>query len=451
MGGGRRMSRRDFLARSGRAAGAGAVLGLAPTPFRRRLPPAAAAGPLFGWAEVRAQFDLDPTYLHFSTFRFASHPRPVRDAIERHRRGLDRNTQLYLEDREGPLNHAVLAGAAAYLGATSVDIALTDSTTMGLGILYGGIGVRSDQEIVATEHDFYPTHEAIRERSQRTGIPWRKILLYDDIFTVTAAEIVQAVGDGVASNTRVLAVTWVHSSTGLKIPIRQIADAVAEINVGRDPADQILLCVDGVHGVAADASNVGDLRCDFLAFGSHKWVFGPRGTGVLWGNPNRWPAALPTIPTFDGRSLSDWIQGRDPTDVPPAAMMTPGGFHSFEHRWALADAFDFQMRIGRQRVADRVTELATRLKQGLATIPSVTLYTPMDAGLSAGIVCFDVAGYTAAEVVDALLNDYRIIASTTPYAASYARLGPSIVNSPDEVDQAIAAVGALAKRRSRRR
>ena len=42
--------------------------------------------------------------------------------------------------------------------------------------------------------------------------------------------------------------------------------------------------------------------------------------------------------------------------------MTPGGFHSFEHRWALAEAFAFHRAIGKRRVADRTRELATDLK-----------------------------------------------------------------------------------------
>lgn len=44
-----------------------------------------------------------------------------------------------------------------------------------------------------------------------------------------------------------LARTWVHSGTGLKLPLPRIAAAVANINAGRDEAHHILICVDGVH------------------------------------------------------------------------------------------------------------------------------------------------------------------------------------------------------------
>lgn len=43
------------------------------------------------WKALRQQFDLDPQYLHFANFLLTSHPRPVREAIERLRVRFDRN------------------------------------------------------------------------------------------------------------------------------------------------------------------------------------------------------------------------------------------------------------------------------------------------------------------------------------------------------------------------
>lgn len=51
-----------------------------------------------------------------------------------------------------------------------------------------------------------------------------------------------------------------------------------------------------------------------------------------------------------------------------------------------------------------------------------------------------IAGMTP---VDRLLSDFRIIASVTPYAFQLPRIGTSIVNTPAEVDQAVAAIASL--------
>jgi hypothetical protein len=41
------------------------------------------------WRAVRDQFELRRDRIHMAGFLLASHPRPVRDAIETHRQGLD--------------------------------------------------------------------------------------------------------------------------------------------------------------------------------------------------------------------------------------------------------------------------------------------------------------------------------------------------------------------------
>jgi selenocysteine lyase/cysteine desulfurase len=150
----------------------------------------------------------------------------------------------------------------------------------------------------------------------------------------------------------------------------------------------------------------------------------------------------PTIPTFDGRAFQPWMEARPP-DLPRAAAMTPGGFHTFEHRWALAEAFDFRRRIGRTRAATRTHALAQRLKNGLAELKGIRLVTPQNSNLSAGIVCFEVEGRDPFDVVERLYARHRIVASVTPYAARYVRLGPSILNTPDEVDRVIRSIRSL--------
>jgi selenocysteine lyase/cysteine desulfurase len=130
--------------------------------------------------------------------------------------------------------------------------------------------------------------------------------------------------------------------------------------------------------------------------------------------------------------------------MPAAAFMSPGGFHSFEHRWALPAAFAFHEQIGFQRVASRIRDLNTRCKDQLAKVRGVKVATPMSDDLSAGIICFSVDGQPPEAVVKALAAN-RIIASITPpfYEAPYARLAPSLLTDEADVDRAVAAVAAI--------
>jgi selenocysteine lyase/cysteine desulfurase len=432
------VDRRTFLVRTGLLLGTGLLADALPS-----LTPAAAAPRLDTWEAVRKQFLLSRRFIHMTGFLLASHPAPVREAIDRHRRGLDENPAHYWMDNEERFEADVLRAAAEYLGVNPTDIALTDSTTMGLGLLYGGLALRPGQEVLTTTHDHYSTQISLQLRAERTGASVRTIPLYRDLKAVTKGEIVETLTQNLRPSTRYVAVTWVHSSTGLKLPIREMAEALKRVNASREEADRVLLCVDGVHGLGVENVTMEDLGCDFFVAGTHKWLFGPRGTGLVWGRPAAWPAANATIPTFNMDAYRIWMQEPPKEEVSQAAIMTPGGFHSFEHRWALSEAFRFHLAVGKARIAERIHALNRQLKEELVKIKGVTLHTPLADDLSAGIVCFEIAGWTPDKAVQAL-REKRIIASETPYATKYIRLAPSLLTSPEEVEKTLAEVGRLA-------
>jgi isopenicillin-N epimerase len=436
------MDRRNFLIRTGLLLSTGILAGTSPEP--RALADLTAPVGLDNWDTIRAQFNLTRERIHMAGFLLASHPKPVREAIETHRRGLDENPADYLHENSERLESAVLHAAADYFSVQPTDMALTDSTTMGLGLLYGGLTLRADQEILTTTHDHYSTAMSLQLRAARTGAAFRQIPLYQKLAAVSQEEIVETLVKALRPQTRIVAVTWVHSSTGLKLPIRLMADALAKVNANRGEGDRVLLCVDGVHGLGVEDVRMEDLGCDFFIAGCHKWLFGPRGTGLVWGHPRAWPAANAIIPSFDGETYQGWMNGIPPKDAALGAVMTPGGFHSFEHRWALGEAFKFHQAIGKARIATRIHALNQQLKEGLAEMGHITLHTPRANELSAGIVCFEVQGLHPGEVVTRL-HERGIIASVTPYATRYARLAPSLLTSPEEVNKTLREIGNLAR------
>ena len=400
------------------------------------------------WSAIRDQFLLSRDHIHLALMLLASHPRPVREAIERHRRALDENPVDQVEKNFGPLDDQVRAAAARYVGGTAGEVALTDSTTMSLAVLYGGLALRPGQEILVSTHDHYATYENLRLAALRAGgraakpPVIRKVALYDQPAAATESDIEKRLLAAVGPRTRVVALTWVHSSTGVKLPIRRLADALGRVNANRAEGDRVLLCVDGVHAFGVESERPSELGCDFFAAGCHKWMFGPRGTGILWGRAAAWKGHVGLVAPFEKEPYVAWMKGQLPGG-PPGPLATPGGFHSFEHRWALGEAFAFHERIGRERITARIRELARQCKEGLARDKRVKLHTPMSETLSAGLVCFEVAGVPPAEVVKRL-HARKIIASVTPYATEYARLSPGILNTPQEIERTLAEIRALA-------
>ncbi|MBV9669651.1 MAG: aminotransferase class V-fold PLP-dependent enzyme, partial [Acidobacteriales bacterium] len=375
-------------------------------------------------------------FVNMAGFFLASHVKPVRDAIEEHRRRLDQCPLTEVDEKRRDYELQLRQALVEYFGGHSDDYALTGSTTMGLGTVYCGLKLRPGQEILTSEHDHYSTHRSLEFASARTGIPVRKIALFQNSATATAPQIVEAVERGIRPNTRILALTWVHSSTGMKLPIGQISEVVRRANSQRAEQHRVIFCVDGVHGFGVENTTIEQLGCDFFMAGCHKWILGPRGTGLIFAKPDAWAVTQPTIPSFEGI----W---RNDARALPSAEMTPGGFHAFEHFWALESAFRLHLAMGKGAVQERIHSMNHAIKQELAKMPHVKLYTPQSNDLSAGIVCFDVNGMKQVEVVERL-KQAKVLASQTPYKVSYARVSASLLNNEADVERTVGAIRALA-------
>ena len=431
------MKRRDFLTQTSLLLGSS----LLPVSHLLHASTAIPALKTADWKGLRQQFALTHDYIHLATFLLASHPKPVAAAIERHRKAFDENPADYWHEHFMTIDHQIAAAAAEYMGGEAWQIALTDSTTMGLAMVYSGLKLRPGDEILHTVHDHYSTDLSLQLRANRTGAKVRQVALYDEPAQVSLDEVVTRLKAAITAKTKVVAVTWVHSSTGVKLPVRAIADMLHELNNSRAEADQIIFCVDGVHGFGIENVDVSTLGCDFFIAGTHKWIFGPRGTGVIWGSKRGWQHCNAVIPSFS-QSYDVWLGGSTQDQVPIGEHMTPGGFHSFEHRWALPEAFKLHLQLGKADVQRRIHQLNSQTKQGLADMSGVKLYTPMSAELSSGLVCFDYKQMAPDDVVKAM-HGKGIIISSTPYRKSYARFAPSLINNEREIEQALAALNTV--------
>ncbi|WP_236180428.1 MULTISPECIES: pyoverdine-tailoring periplasmic protein PvdN [Pseudomonas] len=419
-------NRRDFLKQAGILAAA-LPLG-ASLPNLASASTAAAPTPRNKWVQLQQLFDQDPAWLHFSNFLITTHPRPVREAIEMHRAALDKNPGLAMDWDHGVTEkreEAVRVLAGQYVQADARQIALTGSTTEGLAIIYGGVQVRPDQEILTTEHEHYATHTILELRTQRDGTKVRKIRLFKDPYQISKEELLANIDRSIRPQTRVLGMCWVHSGSGVKLPLADIGALVDKHNRGRSEADRIVYVVDGVHGFGVEDLSFPAMNCDFFIAGTHKWMFGPRGTGIVVSRTPEVKYITPIIPTF---SEAEHF----------STTMTPGGYHAFEHRWALTEAFKLHLQLGKADVQARIHELNTYLKTRLLQRPQIELITPLSPEFSAGFTFFRVRGKNSDTIAAHLMTNKVVADAVERDVGPVIRTAPGLLNDEAQIDRLLA-------------
>ena len=188
------MDRRNFIARTGAALSTAIALpalghGTLSLPHSTTMPGT--------WAAVREQFNLSHSHIQMSQMLFASHPAPVRKAIQDYTDSFDRDPALFWENNWRTAEDRVTDAANKYTGAAPGEIALTDSTTQGLGLLYTGLKLRAGDEILTTTHDHYSTETSLDYACRQTGARIRRIDEYKDPATASVQEITENIANSI--------------------------------------------------------------------------------------------------------------------------------------------------------------------------------------------------------------------------------------------------------------
>jgi len=417
-------NRRTFLKQAGLLA---ASLPLLPQALAQPAKPL--AGP-DKWRNLRELFPLDPQIAHFANFLVTAHPRPVQEAIDRHRADLDRNPAALMDwesQYEWQREDEVREWAARYLEVGPRQIALTGSTTEGLAMIYGGLKVGAGQEVLITEHEHYCAQKALEFRNQRQGTAVRQIRLFDDPWTVSTDQVLSTLDKAIKPNTRVLGMTWVHSGSGVKLPVGEIGELVRRHNRERSEAERILYVVDGVHGFGVENARFADFNCDYFIAGTHKWMFGPRGTGIICAASTGMQHLVPSVATFS----------RDEDFAP---IMTPGGYHAFEHRWATSEAFKLHLQLGKAEVQQRIHQLNSLLKQRLLEHRQIQLVTPRSEQFSAGFTFLRIKDRDADAVAAHLTTNKVMCDAVDRDVGPVIRLAPSLLNDEQQIDRVMSLI-----------
>src|SRR5206468_842156 len=87
-------------------------------------------------------------------------------------------------------------------------------------------------------------------------------------------QIVESFRKGIMPQTRVIFCSHVTFSNGVKVPTARLSELAHK--------HHCLMIVDGAQSTGGVPVNVKDLGCDAYASSGHKFVLGPKGTGILY-------------------------------------------------------------------------------------------------------------------------------------------------------------------------
>jgi len=162
--------------------------------------------------------------------------------------------------------------AAKFLGCDTSEIVNTTSTTNGMNAIAQGLRLKAGDRILITDQEHGGGMLCWKYFEKYYGVILDSIVIPPGENSGEA--ILNHISDNIKKETRLISISHIFSATGLRVPVKEIS-ALAR-------SKGILCIVDGAQAAGAVKVNVKELGCHGYATSGHKWLMGPKGTGLLY-------------------------------------------------------------------------------------------------------------------------------------------------------------------------
>ncbi len=376
------------------------------------------------WANIQQAFSVTRGIINLNNGGVSPSPRMVTEAFVRYTWQQEDATAYTMWQILEPQSETIRTGLAEIFGCDAEEIAITRGASESLEILLMGLDLKSGDEVLTSTQDYGRMLTTLRQREMREGLKLKLIKI--PIAPDNLDDIAAAFERAVTPRTKLILMSHQINLTGQILPVKKICDMAR----GRG----VETIVDGAHSFAQFDFKRDDLGCDYFGTSLHKWIFAPKGTGLLYVRKEKIPKVWPLMASED----------KQKNDIRKYEEI---GTHSAAMRLAIGEAILFHNAIGGKRKEERLRYLSRYWMNNLKAIPRVGFNTSFDPAQSCAIANFRIDGVDPVALGSYLMAKHKIF--TTPIVHDEftgIRITPNVYTTLWELDRFCAVVADVAKK-----
>jgi len=426
--------RRDFLSLAGKGLGLATLSSAtiasllkevqAASKSIAHLTPAQAAMDEDFWFTIQNAFSVTRGIINLNNGGVSPSPRIVTEALVRYIWQQEDATAYTMWQILEPQSETIRTGLAEVFGCDREEIAITRNASESLEILLMGMNFKSGDEILTTTQDYGRMITTLRQREKREGLVLKLVKI--PIPPKDLNEITAAFERAITDRTRLILMAHQVNITGQITPVK----AVCEMARARG----IETIVDGAHSFAQFDFKQKDLSCDYFGTSLHKWLYAPKGTGLLYIKRDKIEKIWPLMAA----------ESKQAGDIRKFEEI---GTHSAAPKLAIGEALLFHNGIGGKRKEARLRYLSRYWMNRLKDVPKVRFNTSFDPAQSCAIANVQIEGLNPSAVGSYLFDKHRIF--TTPIIHEEfqgIRITPNIYTTLGELDRFCNVMESIARK-----
>lgn len=379
------------------------------------------------WEKVESQFTLANSRKHFNTSSIGPSPRIVQETTI---------ASIKYINKYGIEDHKVVektrAKLAKFMNANPEELAITRNATEGMNIVARSLKLKQGDEIIITSEEHIGGSAPWMALQNEIGI---KVKVVDILGK--EEKILKLIKSAISNRTKVISISHITCTTGTVLPVKEIIEFCKK--------NQIQSVIDGTQALGQISLNLKSLQPNFFIASCHKWLFGPKGTGILYMNQdflNNTPplfAGAYTDIKFDlKKGIYEYIKHASRYEYGTINAPIIAG---------LGAAVEFMNNIGIKNVEDRGKYLASRFYEKISQHRDISILTPFHLDAHASIVTFRIKQKNGSNICKELRETANIILrSVTENNMNAIRASFAIYTNENEVDELAQKLLAIANR-----
>lgn len=375
------------------------------------------------WNSLKDQFVFSPELRYFNNASLGSSPSIVRKATNNYRNTLDSFPSKYMWGGWKKEIEEVRLKTAEFFSVSEEEIALIHNTTEGMNLIARSFNLSPGDEIILADHE-HPSGTIPWEVWQESlGIKLIRPTL--PLLPNSMDEIVSVYENAITAKTKIISMCHIVNTNGMILPVKEVSKMAHEKG--------ILVAVDGAQAAGMFQIDLHELECDFYAASSHKWLFSPKGVGVLYAKQESQHFLKPLIVA----------NGHTDTSI---RRLENYNTRNLPEVLGLGTAINYLTEISLEKIQNRSYELKAYFRSKIAANTNLKLKTPEGDDLSAAIQVLEVIGQNVNEVKNSLFENYGIdCRPMNNFGLNALRISLAIYITKKDIDYLVDALTEISK------
>jgi len=348
--------------------------------------------PVFDQEKIRAQFPGTSEVRYLNTGTYGLMPEKALARFLEAICALERRGVACTYDYHGTETR-VREKVARLWNSEPSEVAFSRNASDGTNFVLSGLDWSPGDEIITTDEEHPSLQHPLLYLQKTKGI---KVVFLP--ISPSPEVMLDRLERAKTPRTKMVAMSHVPCETGTRLPAKAIC------SWARD--NGILSLIDGAQSFGAMPIDVKDMGCDFFTSNGHKWMCGPKGTGVMYARIERMEELKPAHIGAGSLIKADPATGEAVTQ--PNGQKFEFGSRAYPLIAGLEASLDWLDELGFENVFTHIERLGDYAKAKLMEIGVCEMLTPLPYSESSGLVSFRFTGHDSNELATRLREKHKI-------------------------------------------